>query len=144
MNRFFETMERQCGDIKIESNHLQYNIQLTGTWNESNTILIYDETTKTNIAPLINKLTELTNGENYDYLLNVKVSLTATGQVLSNQKCAFTPQSTNAYANVQIITVFNANSSTFMLITIAEDRLIMSMDFHNVIDNATITFDINY
>ena len=145
-------VEKQISGGKY-SNHLHYDIHLEGTWDTSNEVMTLDAASQNAIKALLDKMDELTTGDNYDFLVNMRVAGKASAEgdiavIGANMKLNYVPGSdAGVYRNLQtqfIVSIDNPNTAKIVI----NDTEFSSNNqmFHAFMSSVYVVFqfDINY
>lgn len=134
------------------SKHLHYDIHLEGSWDTSYTILTFDTATQNAIKVVLDKLDELVAGDNYDFLVNMRVAgkAYAEGDIVvvgANMKLTYIPGSGVAVRNLQAQFVVDVNNPDTTKI-VFDDTNFTTNDqaFYSFMSSVytVFQFDINY
>lgn len=135
------------------SKNLHYDIHLEGSWDTSNTILTFDTATQNAIKVVLDKLDELVAGDNYDFLVNMRVAgkASAEGDIVvvgANMKLTHVPGSENGatrHLEAQFIVSVN-NTDTAKIVFNDTDFITNNQMFHLFMSSVytVFQFDINY
>nr|DAW95828.1 MAG TPA: collagen triple helix repeat protein [Bacteriophage sp.] len=134
------------------SNNLHYDIHLEGTWNPANEIMTFDTATQNAIKVVLDKLDELTTGDNYDFLVNMRVAgkASAEGDIVgigANMKLTYVPGSQAAIRHLQAQFIVSGNNSDTAKIVINDTEFNSNNQMFHLFMNSVYTvfqFDINY
>lgn len=135
------------------SNHLHYDIHLEGSWDTSNTILTFDTATQNAIKVMLDKLDELVAGDNYDFLVNMRVAgkASAEGDIVvvgANMKLTHVPGSeAGAARNLQAQFVVSVNNPDTAKIVFNDTNFTTNNSMFYLFMSSVYTvfqFDINY
>lgn len=135
------------------SKHLHYDIHLEGSWDTSNLILTFDTATQNAVKVLLDKLDELATGDNYDFLVNMRVAgkASAEGNIVvvgANMKITHVPGSeAGADRNLQAQFVVSVNNPDTAKIVINDTDLSTNNQMFHIFMSSVYTvfqFDINY
>lgn len=135
------------------SKHLHYDIHFEGTWNTSNVTMTFDTATQNAVKVLLDKLDELATGDNYDFLVNMRVAgkASAEGDIVvvgANMKITHVPGSeAGAVRNLQgqfVVSV--ANTDTAKIVIYDTEFNSNNQMFHTFMSSVytVFQFDINY
>lgn len=144
-------VEKQSSGGGKYSNHLHYDIHLEGTWDTSNQIMTFDTATQNAVKALLDKLDELTTGDNYDFLVNMRVAgkYSAEGDIFvigANMKLTYVP-GTSAVRNLQAQFILTVNNPDTAKIVITNTDFSSNNEaFYSFITSMYVVFqfDINY
>nr|DAJ92335.1 MAG TPA: hypothetical protein [Caudoviricetes sp.] len=128
------------------SNHLQYQLTFAGAWDTNKKIFRYDEATTTSVNTVLDKLDELLNSSNYDYIINVKATGVDGGSIIPviNVKATFVPNAI-AVRNLQVILVNGSLTGELLTICIENNKLeTNSEQLEGLLEVFTFIIDINY
>lgn len=135
------------------SKHLHYDIHLEGSWDTSNQIMTLDTTSQNAIKVVLDKLDELTTGNNYDFLVNMRVAgkASAEGDIVvigANMKLNYIPGSeAGVYRNLQAQFILSGNASDTANIVISDTEFTSNSQMFYLFMSGVYTvfqFDINY
>ena len=134
------------------SKHLHYDIHLEGSWNPANEIMTFDTATQNAIKVVLDKLDELTTGDNYDFLVNMRVAgkASAEGDIVvigANMKLTHVPGSEAAARNLQAQFILSDTSADTAKIIITGTNFTSNNQMFRTFMNSMYTvfqFDINY
>ena len=136
------------------SNHLHYDIHLEGSWDTSNQIMTLDTASQNAIKVVLDKLEELTTGDNYDFLVNMRVAGKASAEgdiavIGANMKLNYVPgiSALGVYRNLQTQFILSGNASDTANIVISDTEFTSnSQMFHTFMSSMYVVFqfDINY
>ena len=135
------------------SNHLHYDIHLEGSWDTSNQIMTFDTATQNAIKVVLDKLDELTTGDNYDFLVNMRVAgkASAEGDIVvvgANMKLTHVPGSeAGAARNLQTQFVVSVNNPDTAKIVFNDTDFTTNNQMFYLFMSSVYTvfqFDINY
>lgn len=146
-------VEKQSSGGGKYANHLHYDIHLEGSWDTSNTILTFDTATQNAIKVVLDKLDELATGDNYDFLVNMRVAgkASAEGDIVvvgANMKLTHVPGSeAGAVRNLQTQFVVSVNNPDTAKIVFNDTDFATNNQMFYLFMNSVYTvfqFDINY
>lgn len=146
-------VEKQSSGGGKYANHLHYDIHLEGTWDTSNTILTFDTATQNAIKVVLDKLDELATGDNYDFLVNMRVAgkASAEGDIIlvgANMKLTHVPGSeAGAARNLQAQFVVSVNNPDTAKIVFNDTDFTTNNSMFYLFMSSVYTvfqFDINY
>ena len=152
-NGWVLTVQNISGGGGKYSNHLHYDIHLEGSWDTSNQILTLDTASQTAIKVVLDKMDELTNGDNYDFLVNIRVAgkASAEGDIVvigANMKLTYVPGSdAGVIRNLQTQFVISGNASGTANIVINDTEFTTNNPMFYLFMSSAYTvfqFDINY
>lgn len=135
------------------SNHLHYDIHLEGSWDTANQIMTLDTASQTAIKALLDKLDELTTGDNYDFLVNMRVAgkASAEGDIVvigANMKLTYVPGGeASAIRNLQAQFILAINNLDTAKIVITDTEFTSNNQSFYLFMSSVYTvfqFDINY
>jgi hypothetical protein len=135
------------------SKHLHYDIHLEGSWDTSNTILTFDTATQNAIKVVLDKLDELVTGDNYDFLVNMRVAgkASAEGDIVvvgANMKLTHVPGSeAGVVGNLQAQFVVSVNNPDTAKIVFSDTAFTTNNSMFHLFMSSVYTvfqFDINY
>lgn len=138
-------VEKQISGGKY-SNHLQYQLTFAGTWDTNKKIFRYDDATEASIKIVLDKLDELLNSDNYDYIVNVKATGVDGGNIIPviNVKATFVPAAI-AVRNLQVILVNGTLTGELLTICIEDNKVeTNSEQLEGLLEVFSFTVDINY
>lgn len=145
--------KQSSGDGKY-SNHLHYDIHLEGTWDTSNQIMTLDTASQNAIKALLDKMEELTTGNNYDFLVNMRVAGKASAEgdiavIGANMKLDYVPgiSALGVYRNLQTQFIVSIDDPNTAKIVINDTEFSSNNQmFHSFISSMYVVFqfDINY
>lgn len=145
-------VEKQSSGGKY-SNHLHYDIHLEGTWDTSNEVMTLDAASQNAIKALLDKMDELTTGDNYDFLVNMRVAGKASAEgdiavIGANMKLNYVPGSdAGVYRNLQTQFIVSINNPDTAKIVINDTEFSSNNQmFYAFISSMYVVFqfDINY
>lgn len=134
------------------SNHLHYDIHLEGSWDSSIEKMTFDNATQNAIKVVLDKLDELTTGDNYDFLVNMRVAgkASAEGDIVvigANMKLTHVPGSEAAIRNLQAQFIVNAANPDTAKLVITDNEFNSNDQAFRAFMTGVYTvfqFDINY
>lgn len=134
------------------SKHLHYDIHLEGSWDPASEIMTFDTATQNAIKVVLDKLDELTTGDNYDFLVNMRVAgkTSAEGDIVvigANMKLTHVPGSEAVARNLQAQFIVSVDTSDTAKIVITDNEFTSNNQMFRAFMTGVYTvfqFDINY
>lgn len=133
------------------SNHLHYDIHLEGTWDDTKEVMTFDAASQNAIKALLDKMEELTIGDNYDFLVNMRVVGKASAEgdkpvIGANMKLNYVPSAVCS-RNLQTQFIESANNPDTAKIVITDTEFSSNDQVFYVFMSlmyVVFQFDINY